>query len=258
MATKKKRPTFPPKPPTFSTAAYDNVCKCTCTLHKEKVAYLKALALCGTDNSLASRTHAKWRKGKLRKGDRPVGLHPTEGLGVLVPEISFLRHTASAFSSKLSPINFEKAYRKWIAYEKKRALGLRITQTEIDAAFIFHKADVPARQDGEIWLFQNPSRRTNAFDGLLDEWLAARLGLDVHPGETRLTFSFRVADVENAVRPRFLDVPWDYLSKWHWSGKTRPLRGTPITHDGLRELVSDPPLLKYLNQPVLSMSFRAP
>ncbi|OFW15962.1 MAG: hypothetical protein A3H27_05665 [Acidobacteria bacterium RIFCSPLOWO2_02_FULL_59_13] len=215
------------------------------------------MTACGTDAGLAAATHRKLRKGKLRQGGKPVGLHPTEGLGVLVPAISFLRHTASAFSSKLSPLNFEKAYRRWIAYEKKRALGQRVTQSEIGAAFIFHKASVPARQDGEIWLFQNPWRKTNAFDGVLDEWLAARLGLDVRPGECRLTFSFAAAHVENQAKPRFLDAHWD-LSKWHWCGKTRPLPGTPKTHDGLQELVADPPYLRDLNQPVLAMSFRVP
>lgn len=254
---KKKKRTFPPQPPTLSDTAYENVCKCRYTSDREKISYLAALATCGIDATLAEKTHENLRRGKLRKGGKPALLFPTEGLGVLMSEVSFLGRTASAF--RLSPLKFEKSYRKWIEYEMKRAQGEAPTQSEIDVAFMFRKARVPARQDGEIWLFRNPQRKTEAFDGVLDKWLGARLGLDLQPGELRLTFGFAAAHVDNPTEPRFFDATWkDFLSKWHWGGKTLPLSGTPKSHGGLEEVVADPPLLRDLNRPVLAMSFRVP
>jgi len=200
--------------------------------------------------------HASVRAPNLRKGPPPTGLRPTEGLGVLVSEHTFIRRTASAF--KLLHTTFEKSYRRWIAYEAKIARKATPTQSEIDAAFMFHRAIVPARQDGEIWLFRNPNRSVDAFCDLRNEWLAARLALGVRLGEVRLTFSFKGANVDAPVVPRFYDATWQYLAKWHWSGKTKPLPGTPTSFRGLEEVIASPPMLRDLNQPVLATTYRVP
>src|SRR5436190_16228148 len=86
-----KKSKFPKRPPTLSPAAYRNVTKCRHTSSKNKIAYLKAIAKCGSNDAKAEAVHAKLRRGQLRKGPAPSGLQPTEGLGVLVSETQFLR-----------------------------------------------------------------------------------------------------------------------------------------------------------------------
>ena len=128
------------------------------------------------------------------------------------------------------------------------------TETERLAADSFLRAKIPARQDGEIWLFRNPNRHGDAFVGTLNRWLPHRLGLQLNVGQRRLTFGFRAANVQDCREPRFLDTTWMSLSYWDWRGRTRPVPGTPGRMNGFEEVVAEPPELQHLNRPVIRLT----
>ena len=246
----------PSRPPTLSVDAYANVCKCRHSTFDEKLSYLNAIAACGTDGIAAEAVHGVQRTGKLRQGPPPDDAMPDEGLGVLVLETRFIQKTAASFG--MSVAVFEKTYRKWMNFHAKRGRGETPTEQERLAARAFLTSTVPARQDGEIWLFRHPSKASDPYDGLLGPWLAARLGLKIDDRETRLTFGFWERDVKDVKQPRFYDPSWKYLSYWHWTGKTRPLPRTPGSPEGLEELVAAPPQLGRLSRPVERVECRQP
>ena len=241
-------PTLPAKPAALSLTAYDNVCRSRWTPIDRKRVYLVAIAACGNDTAKAKAEHDLQRKGELRRGSRPSRLLPDEGLGVLMSESQFARKTADKFG--MTATKFKKQLDAWLRYHAKRLRGEEPTESERKKADGFLRATIPARQDGEIWLFRHPDRKVDAFEGLLDKWLGHRLGLDIVPGEVRLTFGFRAAHVQNCTQPRFLDATWGYLPLWDWRGKTRPLPGAPTGLNGLEEVVADPPELRHLNRAV--------
>jgi hypothetical protein len=244
-------PGYPARPPTLAPEAYENVRRCRFTPYRQKTAYLRAVRLCGTSLSDARAEHERQRHGELRRGPRPAQLMPTEGLGVLMSRTVFARKTAARFS--MSATQFKRHMDAWLNYERKRATHNVPTDTERLSADGFLRSRIPARQDGEVWLFRNPDRNDDAFSGLLDIWLGHRLGLRLRSGESRLTFSFQANLVENVAEPRFLDTTWDYLPLWTWEGRTRPLTGAPAGLHGLEEVVADPPELRFLNRPVVEL-----
>src|SRR5205823_521306 len=129
-----------------------------------------------------------------------------EGLGMFVEENTFIKFTAAAFAKSISA--FRNQLEAMIRYHEKRSLGLLPTETERLATLGFMRTVVPARSDDTAWLFRNPLRKTDAFAGLADDWLGHRLGLNVAVGgETRITFGFAAAHVEDVRRPTFQDVP---------------------------------------------------
>jgi hypothetical protein len=247
---------LPPRPPALTLEEYENVCKCRHTPLSEKRAYLAQIAGCGADRSRAAAVHAIFRRGKLRGGTAPSSLYADEGLGVLVVGGVFVDKTAKAFG--MSPRKLRGKFSNWLSYERKRSAGRTPTERERLDAWAFRDANVPTRQDGEIWLFRNPQRKQDAFEGVLDDWLGARLGLILKPGEPRLTFGFLARSVKNLAEPRFYDATWQYLSNWHWNGRTRPLKDTPPGHTGLEEVVGDPPKLRDLSRPVVAVTMRIP
>lgn len=148
---------------------------------------------------------------------------------------------------KMTAHNLRRKLESWIKYHEKRAAGVAPTDTQRLAAIAFEGSTVSTRQDGEAWLFRNPHRTSDAFEGLVDKWLGHRLGLRILPGEKRLTLSFRAVYLRRPAVPRFLDATWSYLPLWHWSGLTKPLSGTPSSLAGLEEIVAVPPKLKEIN-----------
>jgi hypothetical protein len=236
------------KPSVLSDQAYENVCKCRHSPPALKQKYILRMAACGSDDAKAKDEHSRIRVGQLRAGPAPA-LEPDEGLGALIPETVFVRKTAAAF--KMTAAAFKKKMDLWLRYEEKRLLGQKPTESERESATGFLRSRLPARQDGEVWLFRHPERKRDAFDGVTGEWLGHRLGLRLQPGEVRLTFGFRANHVDNVAEPRFLDATWSYLPLWDWRGKTRPLPGTPPGLDGFDELVADPPELRSLDRPVI-------
>lgn len=239
----------------LTSVKYENVCNCQFSSDPEKIDYLNTIAGCGTDTE-AQAAHEVFRERRLRGGPPPSDLEPTEGLGVLTPEAAFRRHVAD--SGRHPYGHLKGKYDLWISYEEKREKGIRPVQEEIEAATIFRMSDAPVRADGSIWLFRNPGRKEDAFDGLLNEWLAARLGLEVHVGEVRLAFSFLRMHVTGVAQPRFMDADWGYLEKWRWGGTTRPLHGTPSSMDGLEEVVAYPPKLDALHKAPRRVTSRVP
>jgi hypothetical protein len=234
---------------------YENVCNCQFSSVSEKIDYLNALAACGTETE-ALAAHETFRAGRLRTGPPPGDLEPTEGLGVLTPENTFRRRVAEAGRHPYD--HLKGKYDLWMSYEEKREKGQRPVQAEIEAATIFRMSDAPVRSDGTIWLFRNPQRKEDAFEGVLSEWLAARLGLEVHHGEVRLAFTFPRMRVTGIAMPRFTDASWAYLEKWQWGGRTRPLHGTPSGLGGLEEVVADPPKLEALYKAPRRVTSRVP
>jgi hypothetical protein len=236
---------FPACPRTLGTRAYENACKSEGVPRNEKIAYLRALTVCGKDLACAKKTHEEHRRGKARTGPKANDLDPYEGLGALVPENKFIERTAAAFGRSIK--DFSNDVRNWVQYHEKKARGDVPTETERLVVFKFMRAKVPARKDGSVWLFRNPSRDRDAFKGLADEWLGHRLGLNLSgKRERRLAFGFRAGHVEDPRCPTFRDVEWDYMSLWHWSGKTQPLPKTPAGMGGLEEVVAISPLLREL------------
>jgi len=250
------KPPLPPSPPTLSPVAYENVCRSRFTATDDKREYLVAIAKCGDDPALAGAEHHRQRSGRLRKGALPSKLLPDEGLGVLMLETQFVDRTAHKFS--MTAAKFTRKLDAWLAYHEKRSRGEMPTESERLHADSLLRATIPARQDGEIWLFRNPTRKPDAFDGIKDRWLGHRLGLNMRPGEVRLTFGFKASQVQNCVQPRFFDATWGYLPLWDWRGRTRPLPGTPTGLDGLEEVVADPPQLWHLNRPVERVTSMTP
>jgi hypothetical protein len=181
-------------------------------------------------------------------GNAPRDLLPDEGLGVLTSEIEFARHTADKFGMTVA--KFKRQMDAWLEYHRKRLLDEMPTESERQAAGSFLRAKVPARQDGEIWLFRHPDRRTDPFDSLPRGWLSQRLGLPSSPGEVRLMFGFKAHRVRNCAQPRFFDATWKALPLWDWRGKTRPVPGTPDGLGGFEEVVADPPELICLDRPI--------
>jgi hypothetical protein len=250
---------LPAKPPILSDEAYGNVCNCKYSSEDDKIGYLNAMQNCLTASDAPVR-HRDFCIGNEMKGPRPTDLLPDEGLGVFAPAAVFHERVAESTAWPYSKL--KGRYEAWLRYEDKRHRGVEPLQDEIEAATTFRKCRAPIRAFGFTWLFRNPERRRLAFDRLSDEWLGARLGLSLVAGERRLTFGFLASSVERddgkAVIPTFLDSDWGSLPKWHWSGKTKPLLGTPPGYDGLEEVVAPPPSLSDLIGPVIEIEPKIP
>jgi hypothetical protein len=216
--------------------------------------YLKAISACGNDTTCAKAAHADQIVGKARQG-REVDLLPDEGLGVLIEETAFIKHISALFGKSIA--NFRRQVDAMVAYYEKRKRGDTPTDSEKNAAMSFMKTSVPPRSDGSIWLFRHPERKRDAFDGLLNDWLGHRLGLDLsRAGETRLAFGFLSGHVDDVRHPTFFDTTWQYLPLWNWKGSTRPLPRTPAALSGLEEVVAKPPELKHVHTQVARVTLR--
>ena len=245
---------FPDCPPTLAAVAYENVCNCPGVAVGPKRLYLQAIAACGSDAACSETAHAVQVEGNARQGPA-VDLLPDEGLGVLIEETAFIKHISPLFGKSIA--NFRKQVNAMVAYYDKRRRGDSPTDSERAAALSFMRTSVPPRSDGSIWLFRHPESKPDAFDGLLNEWLGHRLGLDLSPaGETRLAFGFLSGHVEDVRHPTFFDTTWRYLPLWNWEGLTRPLPGTPAGLSGLKEVVAKPPELKHIHTPVARVTLR--
>jgi hypothetical protein len=243
---------FPPAPPTLSAAGYENVCNSPGVRRDVKCAYLIEVGTCGSNRRCAELVHEKRCRGYERRGPVPKNLDPFEGLGVLVPENKFTEKTAVAFGRSLS--RFSKQVDDWIRFHEKRSRGIRPTEEERLATFAFMSAKVPARKDGSIWLFRNPARGPNAFEGLADEWLGHRLGLKLpRKRENRLALGFLAGRVHDPRQPTYRDVAWAHMSLWQWNGFSRPLPGTPTGFSGLEELVAVSPDLGQIDGLVMRL-----
>jgi hypothetical protein len=236
------------RPPLLSYEEYQNIIYCNNTTESDKNIYLNAISNCGFDNIAAEVAHNTLRIGRLRKGPRPNDIEPDEGLGILMSEIHFVRKTAPVFGMSIA--DFDTQYRDWISYHDKRHRGLTPTDSERLATFGFLTSHVPARQDGEIWLFRSRTRSADPFEGANLKTLANDLGLALKKNEARLTFVFKAAHVDGIAVPRFYDPHWVDLSRWHWSGRTKPLNGAG---DGFEEVVAQPPCLRDLTRPVVRL-----
>lgn len=250
---------LPACPTLLSAHAYENVCRCECSTDDQKSEFLTKIALCTTEDE-ARRAHEEFCGFAMPRTCRPTSLLPDEGLGVFVPADVFKQRVAE--SNDWPYFKLKAQFDLWLDYELKRSRGVAPLQTEIEAARAFRKCQAPIRPNGTTWLFRHPNRARNAFDELANEWLGARLGLDVKRGEARLTFGFLAGAVdgnEEAVRrPTFLDSNWSSLKMWHWNGRTLPLPGTPSAYFGLEEVVAPPPYLRDLYGPVLQVIITAP
>jgi hypothetical protein len=174
---------------------------------------------------------------------------------VLVPENKFIEKTAAAFGRSIS--NFAKTVDSWVRFHEKRAQGLQPTEEERLATFAFMRAKVPARADGSVWLFRSPSRKRDAFDGIANEWLGHRLGLNLsRKPEVRLTFGFRAGHVSDPRRPTYRDVSWEHMSLWRWNGVTQPLPRTPAGLLGLEELVATSPEIGQIDRDVVRLKLQ--
>ena len=244
---------LPTRPAGLDPSAYDSIVKCRGVPSARKREYLLALDACGGDDACSSAAHLLQCSGKTRKGPKPKGLLPDEGLGLFVEENTFIKYTAAAFSKSVAA--FRKQLNAMISYHEKRLAGLPTTESERIATIAFMRTTVRTRSDATAWVFRNPSRSPDAFAGLADGWLGHRLGLNVAPsGEIRLTFGFPAAHVDELKLPTFYDVPWNFLPLWDCSGKTKPLPRTPTGMTGLEELVGNPPEIGRINRPVLRIN----
>jgi hypothetical protein len=244
---------LPTRPAGLDPSAYDSIVKCRGVPSARKREYLLALDACGGNDACSSAAHELQSRGKKRRGPKPKDLLPDEGLGLFVEENTFIKYTAAAFGKSIA--TFRRQLNAMISYHEKRLAGLPTTESERIATISFMRTAVRARSDGTAWVFRNPSRSSDAFAGLADGWLGHRLGLNVAPsGEIRLTFGFAAAHVDELKRPTFYDVPWNFLPLWDFSGKTKPLPGTPTGMTGLEELVGNPPEIGRINRPVLRIN----
>jgi hypothetical protein len=243
---------LPSRPSTLTATAYENVCRCRGVTNRVKSDYLKAIAVCGTDTSCAESAHQNERKGKARTGPIVNDLMPDEGLGVLIEEMAFIKHISRLFGKSVA--RFRNQVNAMLAYYEKRESGRPFTDSEKLAALSFMNTPVPPRSDGTIWLFRNPNRRRDAFEGLLNEWLGHRLGLDISAsGETRLAFGFLAGKVDEVRHPTYYDATWSYLRLWSYRGATRPLPHTPGGLTGLEEVVALPPEMGKTFRPVVRL-----
>jgi hypothetical protein len=236
----------------LTAAGYQNVCNSRGVPRGVKSAYLSALGRCRLNTHCAKLEHENRRRRYARRGPVPRDLDPLEGLGVLFPENKFIEKKAAAFGISLARLS--KRVDDWVHFHEKRSRGLPTTEAERLATFEFMGARVPARTDGSIWLFQNPARGQNAFDGLADEWLGHRLGLKLpRRRENRLGIGFLAGRTGDPRRPTYRDVSWEHISLWQWNGFTRPLPGTPTGYSGLEELVAVSPELGQHDGPVIRL-----
>jgi hypothetical protein len=213
---------FPPMPVALTAAGYQNVCNSRAVPRGVKCAYLSALGRCRLNTRCAKLEHENRRR------------------------------TAAAFGISLARLS--KWVDDWVHFHEKRSRGLPTTEAERLATFEFMGARVPARTDGSIWLFRNPARGQNAFDGLADEWLGHRLGLKLpRRRENRLGIGFLAGRTGDPRRPTYRDVSWQHISLWQWNGFTRPLPGTPTGYSGLEELVAVSPELGQHDGPVIRL-----
>ena len=234
------RLSLPSRPPCMSPSAYRNVCVSLGVSNRDKRHYLRAMAACANDVSCAKAVHQTEVRGKARTGPRVNDIFPDEGLGVLIEEVAFIKYLSPLF--KMSVAKLRHQVNAMISYYEKREAGSPTNDSEMLAAKSFLRTSVPARSDGSIWLFRNPNRTRDPFDGLLNDWLGHRLGLNISAtGENRLTFGFLAAHVDDVHRPTFLDTTWEYLEVWHYGGRTRPLPSIPAGLSGLEEVVALPP-----------------
>jgi hypothetical protein len=244
---------LPARPAGLDPNAYDSIARCRGVRSARKREYLLALDACGGDDACSSAAHLLQCRGKKRKGPKPKGLLPDEGLGLFVEENTFIKYTAAVFGKSIAA--FRKQLNAMISYHEKRLAGLPTTESERIATIAFMRTTVHARSDDTAWVFRNPSRSPDAFAGLVDGWLGHRLGLNVAPsGEIRLTFGFPAAHVDELRLPTFYDVPWNFLPLWDSSGRTKPLPRTPTGMTGLEELVGNPPEIGRINRPVLRIN----
>ncbi len=238
-------PPLLPRPVVLASEAYDNVCNCRFTPEAEKRDYLMELCSCGADVTLGKQVHTKRRIGNLRKGPKPADILPDEGLGVLMKRADIVRYLSPKF--RLSSTQFADKLELWLSFSSKRARDLSPTDEEIYAAELFLTATIPTRSDGELWLFRNPSRSQDPFDGLHLPQLAWRLGLQTATGEERIGMSFSSNRVEEKSVPRYYDATWDYLPLWSWTGRTRPIAGRCGSSYGLPEILASPPTFREVN-----------
>jgi hypothetical protein len=246
-----KKTVFPPRPPALGTVAYENVCKSRGLKANDKTTYLKALAACGTDVAAAETAHKRQTDAKRRQGPEVTPL-PDEGLGILIEINAFVKHIAPLFGMSFG--EFAKRVNAMVSYYEKRDRNETPSDTEILATKSFMMTAVPPRSDGSVWLFRNPTRATDAFKGVRDEWLGHRLGLDISAsGEFRLTFGFKAGHVDDVRQPTFCDTTWQSLVLWDWRGITRPLPGTPSGLRGLEEVVAKPPQMQHIYSRVVRL-----
>lgn len=251
-------PPFPPCPPALNAAAYENIKQCVGVSHSDKIKHLTALDACAADLHKAEKAHESLRAGRLLEGAnlRDV-FDPDEGLGVLVAETTFIKYNAPLFS--VSSGEMQNILDNAIAHHSKKQLGIKSTDSERSAAYSIQSAKIPIRSNGIVWLFRNPGRSRDAFDGLIDQWLGHRLGLIIPPsGEDRLTFSFLSARIDTPRRPTFYDAEWRYLPFWHYGGATKPLPGTPAGLSHLEEVVSIPPVFRDADPPLRRIRLKQP
>jgi hypothetical protein len=190
------RDPLPKRPASLDPSAYDSILRCRGVRSAKKREYLLALDACAGDDACSSAAHEEQCKGNTRKGLKPKGLLPDEGLGLFVEENTFIKFTAAAFGKSI--MAFRNQLEAMISYYEKRVAGLPTTESERLATLGFMRTTVRARSDNTAWLFRSPSRNSDAFAGLADGWLGHRLGLNVAPsGECRLTFGFAAAHVQD-------------------------------------------------------------
>ena len=249
-------PKYPKQPAALSPAAYENIRSCIGIPYADKRTHLLALTACGLDVAAAERIHETARPSRMFRGPAPKKLFAAEGLGVIVLETTFIKFTAGAFGKSIPA--FQRQLDLYLSFFDKRDRGMDPSTSEDLAVRSFMNTLVPARADGSIWLFRNPRRTEDAFEGLEDRWLGHRLGLPIASGgEIRLTLGFSAAHAEGARKPTIFDVPWSMLDLWDWRGTTKPLPGTPVGLSGLDEVVCKPPQIGRANRPIRRLHLHA-
>jgi hypothetical protein len=235
----------PKKPDTLSPIAFKNIASCTDVSSAIRDEYLDTIASAGRDVDQAERLHNLFRADKSLLGPevRPLAI---EGLGnfASLRGLKFFSfgHFNKPGAMKMSYGHFRSTVDAWVGFHENVNKGRKPTTAQNLAAIEIESRSILVKDERYLWLFRNPRTRSYAFEGLLNKWLAKRLGLATR--ETRLTLSFKAAAVGRLFKPTFLDARWKDLDYWDASGKTRPTRGTPKTLSGLEEVIASPPTFR--------------
>jgi hypothetical protein len=240
---------LPPRPVCLSTTAFANIVACTDVAARTSAEYFRYLSGAGADLSQAQRLHDVFRRRRKFQG-RPVTLSAIEGLGNLAPLDDLKKYSYAFFNRpggrrRMTYVEFREMVDDWVEYHENQAAGRSFTSKQNAAALDIEGRTVVVRDDELIWLFRNPRRTRYAFEGLLDGFLRARLGL--LPRGTRVTLSFKAASLRKTHRPTYLDATWDYLDFWDAEGNTRPIAPAAGGRPGLEEIVASPPNFRDIN-----------
>jgi hypothetical protein len=250
-------PPPPSKPDALSDIAFKNILDCRQTTDKQKRDYLSLITGAGTDSGQAEKLHDDFRKGKQLQGELVSDIDAIEGLGNLAPVEDIKWYSYYAYklvTATLTYTQFRDAVELWIEFHRAKHEGRPPTSDQNSAAKMIEGKPIRVRGNESVWLFRNPTRSQNAFDGIIDEYLPDRLGLKRSGRRITLSFKASAVDGSRVRKPAFLDAAWSYLNFWDAGGRTRPILGTPSSHDGLEEVVGRPPTFRDLHAPVIEIS----